>query len=147
MSSISGRRMAVWTRRVAVVLSLSAAIPLVAATNGNATERPHPNRFHLALTKADPKVNDTVSASPKTITLWFTETIKAAGTTVRLTGPGAKAVHVGAVTVASTPMAPAIVAVSETLKPGTYTVTWRALADDGDPSSGKFKFTVRPSGE
>jgi len=32
---------------------------------------------------------------------------------------------------------------STDLRPGTYTVMWRAVADDGDTSSGKFSFTIK----
>jgi methionine-rich copper-binding protein CopC len=95
------------------------------------------------LKRAEPGVNDTIVASPKAIKLWFTESVGAASTSVRVTGPSDQTVAVGAVTVDEAPLSPAVVSVLATLAAGTYLVEWRAMAADGHPSGGKFSFVLR----
>ncbi|HEY4133349.1 MAG TPA: copper resistance CopC family protein [Gemmatimonadaceae bacterium] len=123
-------------RRVLAVSALAVAPLLGAATHAA-------NRFHLALKHAEPGVSDTVATSPKMLKLWFTESVSPATTGVRLMNAKEEVLKVGDVTVESSPMSPAVVAVPEKLGAGTYTVMWRAMADDGHPSTGKFTFTVK----
>lgn len=100
-------------------------------------------RMHLALRRAEPGVNDTITTSPSTLKLWFTESIKAPVTAVRLTDAANHLVKLGNVTVDTAPRSPAVMRVDEPLKPGTYTVTWRTMSADGHPTNGKFAFTLR----
>jgi methionine-rich copper-binding protein CopC len=100
-------------------------------------------RFHLALSKAEPKANDTVATSPAAIKLYFTESVKAAATSVRVTGADAKVVTIGPVTVDTAAKAPAVVAVKQALTPGKYTVAWKVVGADGHPMEGTFAFTFR----
>jgi len=65
------------------------------------------------------------------------------GPSVRLTAARNEAVKLGKLSVDTAPLAPAIVAVPNTLAPGKYLVTWRAAGDDGHPSTGKFSFTMK----
>ena len=123
--------------------ALVIAPALVFSATGMSSPQPSPARFHLALKRAEPAVNDTVTASPKTITLWFTESVSAATTGVRLLDAQDHMIKVSDVSVDAVPLSPAIVTVPETLRAGTYTVMWRAMADDGHPSTGKFSFTVK----
>jgi methionine-rich copper-binding protein CopC len=137
-----------WTRRTAFTIAIVGASLLPSSPrSATAAALPSADRFHLALSRAEPRVNDTVSVSPKVIKLWFTESVQSSGTSVRLTGPENHAITIGEVTVAAAAKSPAIVAVTEKLKPGTYTVAWKAMASDGHPNAGKFTFTLRaPSG-
>jgi methionine-rich copper-binding protein CopC len=98
---------------------------------------------HAELLKAEPGKNDTVATSPKFIKLWFSESVQLAVTTIRVTGPANHAVPLGAVIMAPAAKSPVEYPVSETLKPGKYTVAWKAMATDGHPSSGTFTFMVR----
>jgi methionine-rich copper-binding protein CopC len=98
---------------------------------------------HAELLKAEPGKNDTVATSPKFIKLWFSESVQLAVTTIRVTGPANHAVPLGAVIMAPAAKSPVEYPVSETLKPGKYTVAWKAMATDGHPSSGTFTFVVR----
>jgi methionine-rich copper-binding protein CopC len=123
--------------------ALVIAPALVFSATGMSSPQPSPARFHLARKRAEPAVNDTVTASPKTITLWFTESVSAATTGVRLLDAQDHMIKVSDVSVDAVPLSPAIVTVPETLRAGTYTVMWRAMADDGHPSTGKFSFTVK----
>jgi len=137
-----------WARRAALAMAIAGVAMLTFARhNAAAATLSRAARFHLALSRAEPGVNDTVKTSPPAIRLWFTESVEAASTAVRVTGPLDQAVAIGAVTVDAAPKAPAVVSVGETLKPGTYTVAWKAMASDGHPSSGKFTFTLRAASE
>ncbi|HEY4131219.1 MAG TPA: copper resistance CopC family protein [Gemmatimonadaceae bacterium] len=99
--------------------------------------------MHVTLVKSDPKLNDTLTASPKAIRLWFSESVQTGATSIRLSGADSKAIPVGKPSVASEPKSPVEVAVSETLKPGRYTVDWRTMASDGHPAKGTLSFVVR----
>jgi methionine-rich copper-binding protein CopC len=104
-------------------------------------------RFHLELTKSEPKKNDTVATSPTAIKLYFTESVKAAATSLRVTGADAKIVTIGPVTVDTAAKSPAVVAVKQTLTPGKYTVAWKVVGADGHPAEGTFAFTFRAKGQ
>lgn len=129
-------------RRVLAAAALASGSVLIAAATPSSSNGARPP-FHLALKRAEPGINDTVAASPKQLKLWFTETVAAPTTSVRLVNAQSEALKVGDVSVESAPLSPAIVTVPENLAAGTYTVMWRAMADDGHPSTGKFSFTVR----
>lgn len=123
-------------RRI-VALSILVGAPFLTAAHRDSLRR------HLALKRAEPAVNDTIAVSPKTIKLWFTEPVTAAGTAVRVVGPSDQSVRVGTASVDTAPLSPVVVAVSSPLKPGTYTVMWRAMSGDSHPVNGKFAFTIR----
>jgi copper resistance protein C len=123
--------------------ALAAAMALVAVQQvASATPAPTVARFHLALSKAEPAVNDTVAASPKHIKLWFTQEVKAAVTAVQIMGADKHVVPTGPLTIDAAPKSPAVAEIKETLKPGKYTVEWKTLAADGHPNKGTFAFTV-----
>jgi methionine-rich copper-binding protein CopC len=135
-------------RRTALVLALTGGA-LLAATHEVATAATTPANagMHLGLKRAEPGANDTVSASPATLKLWFTQSVQAAGTSLRVTGAADHIVAIGDVSVEKAELSPAVVKVNETLKPGTYVVAWRTMAADGHPATGKFSFTVRAATE
>jgi hypothetical protein len=99
--------------------------------------------MHVTLVKSDPKMNDTLAASPKAIRLWFSEAVQTGATAVHLAGANGKAISVGKATVASEPKSPVEITISETLKPGQYTADWRTMASDGHPAKGTLSFVVR----
>ena len=100
-------------------------------------------RFHVSLIKAEPKQNDTLSASPKAIKLWFSESIQAGATALRLTGANGATIQLGKVSVAPAAKSPAVAAIPKELAPGRYTLAWRTMADDGHPAKGTMSFVVR----
>jgi len=99
--------------------------------------------FHLELLRSEPAVNEALTASPKQLKLWFSESIELKGTSVRLTDARNEAVKLGKLSVDTAPLAPPSVGAPNTLSPGKYLVTWRAAGDDGHPSTGKFSFTMK----
>lgn len=99
--------------------------------------------MHVTLVKSAPKMNDTLTTSPKAIRLWFSEGVQMGATAVRITAADGKVVPVGKATIAAEPKSPVEVAISETLKPGRYTADWHTMASDGHPAKGTLSFVVR----
>ena len=131
------------TPRTLFVAALLAVPALLVVKQGDAaTPTPEVARFHLALSKAEPAADRSVAVSPKTIKLWFTETVKASVTRVKITGAGKHDVELSPITIADEAKAPAIAEIKEVLKPGIYTVEWKTMSADGHPSTGTFVFTV-----
>ncbi len=97
---------------------------------------------HLALKESYPKKDETVSASPETVTLWFTQAPQMAGTSVRLLPTGGEPMELEAATAHEDDPTVVILTVSETLADGDYQVMWRAMARDGHTIRGDFGFAV-----
>lgn len=131
------------TLRTLPTLGLALFAVLNSAAGPAASRSPERQRFHVTLKHAEPGVNDTIATSPTVIKLWFSESVPAASTSIRVTGATDREFAIGPVTVDAPAMSPAVVALSETLPPGTYDVAWHAMASDGHPSSGKYSFTIR----
>jgi methionine-rich copper-binding protein CopC len=125
---------------LAAVLSLPVIGTAFSHESAAASSAP---RFHLFLDRAEPKINDTISASPKAIKLWFSESVSPKAIAIRVTGPNNHPVKTGEPTVDAAEHSPAVFSVPETLAAGVYTVSWRAMGDDGHATSGKYSFTLR----
>ncbi|WP_419948952.1 copper resistance CopC family protein [Candidatus Palauibacter sp.] len=97
---------------------------------------------HLSLKESSPKEDETVSASPETVTLWFTEAPQMAGTSVRLLPKGGEPLDLEPATPTEDDPSVVVLGVSETLADGDYEVMWRAMARDGHTIRGDFGFTV-----
>ncbi|HEV7589454.1 MAG TPA: copper resistance protein CopC [Longimicrobium sp.] len=116
---------------LAAVLSAASAAPASAGSS-----------FHLRLVSSDPAADATLAAPPAALRLTFSEAPELAVTTVRLRGPGDRAVALGRLvrargdraTVVATPRAP--------LGHGRYALTWRTMSHDGHAMHGTFHFTV-----
>jgi len=100
-------------------------------------------RFHSKLVKSEPAANDTLTAAPKALKLWFNEKVELRLTTVKLTGAGG-AVKLGAVTRDERVKdAPVVAPIPTELAAGSYTVAWSVAGDDGHPTKGTFAFVVK----
>jgi len=123
-------------------------LPAAILFAGTAAFAPAPVRFHAHLVKADPGVNDTVSATPKTVRLWFSEPVELALSRVQVVRVGGDTLKTGALrregTAATTAAADLTTPAST---PGTYVVTYRVVARDGHPTSGRYVFVVAPGGD
>lgn len=103
---------------------------------------------HLALEASAPKQDETLAASPETVTLWFTEAPQMAGTSVRLLPEGGRPLELEPATARANDSTVVVLEVSETLADGDYRVMWRAMARDGHTIRGDFGFSVRsPDGD
>lgn len=115
----------------AALLATAAALPADAA------------RRHLALVKSTPMADSAVAKAPSEITLWFSESVELGVTRVRLAGPDATPVKLGALRRTGTAEPLAISAdLTGALANGSYTVSWSTSSKDGHAVRGTFKFTV-----
>jgi copper resistance protein C len=112
--------------------SLAGIIPLLLLlVTGEATA-------HALLDHAEPRVGNTVAAPPHQVTLWFTQKLEAAFSTVTVTNAAGERVDTGKARVSGNQM-------SISLRPGgagTYHVTWRVLSVDAHTTDGNFTFQV-----
>jgi methionine-rich copper-binding protein CopC len=112
--------------------SLAAIVPLLLLlASGDATA-------HALLDHAEPRVGNTVAAAPHQVTLWFTQKLEAAFSTVTVTNAAGERVDTGKARVSGNQM-------SISLRPGgagTYHVTWHVLSVDTHTTDGNFTFQV-----
>ncbi|WP_245315790.1 copper resistance CopC family protein [Bradyrhizobium neotropicale] len=95
---------------------------------------------HAFLDHAEPRVGNTVASPPRDVTLWFTQKLEAAFSSITVTGPSGQRVDAGKPRVSGDRM-------SISLKPagaGTYHVNWRVLSVDAHTTDGSFTFQVGP---
>ncbi len=93
---------------------------------------------HAALDHAEPRVGNKVAAAPRDVTLWFTQKLEPAFSTISVTDPSGKRVDIGKVRVSGNQM-------SISVRPGgngTYHVSWHVLSVDTHASDGSFAFQV-----
>lgn len=95
---------------------------------------------HAHLDHARPAAGSTVSA-PKSVTLWFTESLEPAFSTIEVQDAKGNAVQMGTAAVGPSNRAELSVSLKP-LAPGTYKVIWRVLSVDTHRTQGDFTFTV-----
>ena len=95
---------------------------------------------HAFLDHAQPRVGNKVAEPPREVTLWFTQKLEPAFSTITVTNAVGDRVDTGKTRVNGTQM-------SVTLRPGgtgTYHVNWRVLSVDTHTTDGNFTFKVGP---
>lgn len=95
---------------------------------------------HMAMEKADPARDITMTVAPKQLQLWFTQKPDLKVTKIELQGPSgpiklAPAHLMGAMSV--------MAAVDGELADGAYTVSWQSAGDDGHVQKGKYAFQIK----
>jgi len=93
---------------------------------------------HGFLERADPRVGNKVAAPPREVTLWFTEKLETAFSTITVTNAAGQRVDTGKARVSGNQM-------SISLRPGgtgTYRVNWHVLSVDAHTTDGDFTFQV-----
>ena len=93
---------------------------------------------HAMLDRAEPRVGKKVAAAPREVTLWFTQKLEAAFSTITVTNAAGERVDTGKTRVSGSQM-------SVSLRPGgsgTYRVTWHVLSVDSHATDGNFTFQV-----
>jgi len=114
--------------------SLTGLIPLLLLlATGEATA-------HASLDRAEPRVGNTVAAAPREVTLWFTQKLEPAFSTITVTNPAGQRVDTGKPRVNGNQMAVSLRAAGA----GTYRVNWRVLSVDTHTTDGNFSFQVGP---
>jgi len=93
---------------------------------------------HATLDHAEPRVGNTVATAPHEVTLWFTQKLESAFSSIIVTNAAGERVDAGKTRVSGSQM-------SVTLRaggPGTYRVNWRVLSSDTHTTEGSFTFQV-----
>jgi len=99
---------------------------------------------HSTLDHSEPKDRSVLKQAPREIRMWFTEPIKAKLSTIVVRDAEGKQVDQRNLT--ADERDPALVRLSliSEILPGTYKVTWSAVAQDLHVSKGSFSFQVLP---
>jgi copper resistance protein C len=95
---------------------------------------------HAMLDHAEPRVGNKVAAAPHEVTLWFTQTLEPAFSSITVTDPSGKRVDTGKPRVSGNQMSVSL----RSGGAGTYHVTWRVLSVDTHTTDGNFTFSVGP---
>jgi methionine-rich copper-binding protein CopC len=93
---------------------------------------------HASLDHSEPRVGNKVATAPREVTLWFTQKLESAFSTITVTDSAGKRIDTGKTRVSGSQM-------SVSLRPGgsgTYRVTWRVLSVDTHATDGSFTFQV-----
>jgi copper resistance protein C len=93
---------------------------------------------HAFLDHASPLVDSTVATAPSELTLWFTQNLEPAFSSVQVTGPDGARIDQGKPQISGNTMRVAIKAAG----PGTYHVHWHALSVDTHTTQGSYTFHV-----
>ena len=117
-------------RRLVVVLALLICVMGATATAASA---------HTELLKSNPADGSTLSSVPAVITLTFNEPVLDQGASIVAKAADGTAIRLDAVTVADAEVSAPW---PSTANVGRYTISWRAVADDGHPVTGSFAFTI-----
>lgn len=118
-------------RRLGVAGAVVVAV-LVAATPAASA--------HAVLLRTDPSPQTTVKSAPSSVKLVYSEPVEATFGAVRVFDVDARRVDTGSISRAQG--SHEVVVPVQTLKDGTYTVTWRVVSADGHPVHGGFTFYV-----
>jgi methionine-rich copper-binding protein CopC len=95
---------------------------------------------HAMLDHAEPRVGNTVASAPREVTLWFTQKLEQAFSTITVTNAAGERVDTGKTRVSGSQMSVSL----RSGGPGTYRVTWRVLSVDSHNTDGSFIFKVGP---
>ena len=98
---------------------------------------------HAFLDHSTPAVGSQVRGSPASVSLWFTEELEPAFSSIRVFDAHGKEVD-GADTAAVANDRTVLKVSLRRLEPGAYKVVWRVLSLDTHVSEGSFGFTVLP---
>ena len=93
---------------------------------------------HAFLDHAEPRVGNKLASPPHEVTLWFTQKLEPAFSSVTVTGPAGQRLDAGKPRVNGNE-------ISVSLRPGgtgTYRVNWRVLSVDTHTTDGNFTFQV-----
>jgi copper resistance protein C len=97
-------------------------------------------RAHAFLDHSSPLVGSTVSSPPRQLTLWFSQNLEPAFSSVQVTGPSGARVDTGKARIGANTMRVGL----RPSGPGTYHVHWHALSVDTHTTTGSFSFRVGP---
>jgi methionine-rich copper-binding protein CopC len=98
---------------------------------------------HAFLDRADPRVGNTVKGAPRSVSLWFTQNLEGAFSTIEVVNSSGALMNNGKASVDGADRKLLRVPV-KAMPAGTYTVRWHVLSVDSHTSDGNFTFQVGP---
>lgn len=99
---------------------------------------------HAFLERAQPPVGNTVKVAPAEVSLWFTESLEGAFSSVKVFEASGREIDKKNGRVDANNDRRMSVSLPAGLGPGEYKVQWRAVAKDTHVTHGEFTFTVTP---
>jgi copper resistance protein C len=93
---------------------------------------------HAMLERAEPRVGNKVGSPPRAVTLWFTQKLESAFSTITVTNAAGERVDTGKASVNGNQMSIGL----RSAGPGTYRVNWQVLSVDAHRTNGSFSFQV-----
>lgn len=123
------------------LLQLAALATGLTAALVAATPAPTADDLHFALDRSTPEADATVEA-PSEIRLWFTQEPQEGTASIRVVEAEEASVHVTEATQDNEDATSFYVQLHGTLPPGTYTVSWRGMGQDGHVVRDSFQFSV-----
>jgi copper resistance protein C len=93
---------------------------------------------HALLDHAEPRVGNTVATAPREVTLWFTQKLEPAFSSIAVTNSAGQRVDTGKTRVSGNQMSVSL----RSGGTGTYRVNWRVLSVDTHTTDGSFTFRV-----
>ena len=104
---------------------------LLLLTTGQATA-------HAMLDHAEPRVGNKVATAPREVTLWFTQNLEPAFSSMTVTNSAGQRIDTGKTRVSGNQMSVSL----RSGGAGTYRVNWRVLSVDTHTTDGSFTFQV-----
>jgi methionine-rich copper-binding protein CopC len=98
---------------------------------------------HAFLDHSDPRVGNTVKSSPRIVSLWFTQNLESAFSTIEVFNSSGALMNAGKALVDGNDRK-LLRAAMKTMPPGSYTVKWHVLSVDTHTTDGSFTFHVGP---
>ncbi|MGE5157292.1 MAG: copper resistance protein CopC [Gemmatimonas sp.] len=93
---------------------------------------------HAFLDHAEPRVGNKVATPPHEVTLWFTQKLEPAFSSITVTNPAGQRVDAGKTRVSGNQMSVSLRGGGN----GTYHVNWHVLSADTHKTDGSFTFQV-----
>jgi methionine-rich copper-binding protein CopC len=93
---------------------------------------------HAFLDHAQPRVGNTVATAPREVTLWFTQKLEPAFSSMTVTNAAGQRIDTGKTRVNGNQMSVSL----RSGGAGTYRVNWRVLSVDTHTTDGSFTFQV-----
>lgn len=93
---------------------------------------------HASLDHAEPRVGSVVSTAPREVSLWFTDSLEPAFSTVEVRDASGARVDTGKAQISAAVMRVGL----KLLQPGIYKVHWHAVSADTHATEGSFSFQV-----
>ena len=119
-------------RPARVVLVLALALLVTVSFAGTASA-------HATLIGSDPADGATLSTAPTTVTLTFDDSLENFEPVVSVTGPDGSQFQAGEATIDGATLSSRVLPLTA---PGTYTIAYRVVSDDGHPVEGQVRFDL-----